>query len=149
MTTKQRKQYLTLHAVRELVRGMAEQRNLHPRVEMLLAQIDIKATRMIESMPITFSDARAFSRAAERLTQSWDGDDSRHTPEAFISIALTLVADQVAAIPAKAVSVRNEFSDLEGLLADLYGHFDPEFDDRQASMEGEAVANEYRCLVAV
>jgi hypothetical protein len=150
MTSKQRDQYLTLHAVRELVRGMAEHRSQYAsKTRSSLARIEAKASAMLAALGFpTASDQRVFRAAATRLTAAWTEEGGRHTPAAFVAIALTLVADQRAAIPPKAARVRKEFADLEGMLATLYRHFDPDMEDDAASTEGEAVANEYRALVA-
>jgi hypothetical protein len=150
MTRKQRSQYLTLHAVRELARGMAEQTGLESKTRACLSRINAKSTEMMRTCgDLTAADHRYFIQCADKLRSAWDNDgDQMHTPSAFVSIALTLVADQVAAIPAKATKVRREFATLEGMLATLYSHFDPEFADTTASKQGEAVANDYRALVA-
>lgn len=149
MTTKKRKQYLTLHAVRELARGMREQQGLSPRADMLLSQINCRTTAMLDALgEITTADSRVFRAAADSLIAAWSDDGDRHTPAEFVAIGLTLVADQYAAIPAKAVRARQDFSDLEGLLALLYEQFDEGMTDMVASKRGEAVAVEYRSLVA-
>lgn len=150
MTSKQRKQYMTLHAVRELVRGMAEHKqDFERKTQLSLERIERKVTGMLEALgEPTVTDWAYFTKAANRLRAKWDGEDEGHTYAAFVAIALTLVADQCALIPPKAVKVRKEFSDLEGMLATLYGHFDPELENMAASKEGEGVADEYRKLVA-
>lgn len=150
MTRKQRAQYLTLHAVREMVRGMAEQTGMARKTRASLSRIRARTTEMMRACgEMTEADARYFSRAANKLVAAWQHDGDRgYTPEAFVAIGLTLVADQCAAIPKTATQVRKSFTDLEGMLATLYSHFDPDLKDHEASKQGEAVANEYRALVA-
>ncbi|XXJ19880.1 hypothetical protein ACR42D_10115 [Desulfovibrio caledoniensis] len=150
MTRRQRSQYLTLHAVRELVQGMAEQTGLEPKTRASLARIRAKATAMLRACgEITEADARYFRECVDKLLAAWSGDgNTRHTPAAFVAIGLTLVADQVAAIPTKAAKVRADFQSLEGMLATLYSHFDPDLKDLAASKEGESIANDYQALVA-
>lgn len=150
MTSKQRQQYLTLHAVRELVRGMAEHRTQYARkTRGSLERIEAKVSLMLPAMgPLTAADIRYFSSAAAKLRAAWTDEGDNYTPAAFVAIALTLIADQCAMIPAKAASVRRDFADLEGMLSTLYRHFDPDMTDTEANATGEAVAVEYRALVA-
>lgn len=150
MTTKQRRQYLTLHAVRELVRGMGEHRQCFERkTRESLRRIERRTTSMIEALgQPTRSDYAHFAKAADKLRSTWTDENPRHSQAAFVAIGLSLVADQRAEIPRKAAQVRKEFADLEGMLATLYKHFDPDYEDMAATNEGEAVANEYRMLVA-
>ncbi|WP_018123870.1 hypothetical protein [Desulfovibrio oxyclinae] len=150
MTTKQRRQYLTLHAVRELVRGMGEHRQcFEKKTRESLRRIERRVTAMIEALgQPTRSDQACFARAADKLNSAWVDEGGGHSQAAFVAIGLALVAEQRAEIPAKAAKARQEFADLEGMLATLYRHFDPDYEDMVASDEGEAVAREYRQLVA-
>jgi len=151
MTTKKRRQYLTLHAVRELVRGMNEHRLDFPRnTRSSIARIEKRCTEMIDKLgEPTITDIMTFKRAGDRLRNTWkEEDSSNHTPAAFVAIGMTLVADQLALIPKKALFARQCFETLEGMLCTLYKHFDPEMEDMKASKEGELVAAEYKLLVA-
>jgi hypothetical protein len=149
MTRKQRRQYLTLHSVRELVRGLAAQPRLESKTRKSLARLEAKCTAMLDAFTeFTTADHRYFVQCADNLYRAWEKDEETHSYKAFVNIGMTLVADQVAAIPAKAESVRREFQDLEGMLFTLYQHFDPEVEDSQAMNEGEAVAQDFQNLVA-
>lgn len=150
MTSKQRRQYLVLHAVREQVRGMAEHWSQWPRkTKQSIARIEARTSTMLEALgKPTYADMRAFGDAARKLRTAWNGEGENCTPAAFVAISLALVADCRAAIPAKAARVREEFATLEGMLATLYQHFDPEMTDAHAADEGESIATEYRAIVA-
>ena len=151
MTTKQRRQYLVLHAVRELVRAMAEHGTDYERkTRKALDRIEGRVSGMLDALGrLTAADSRYFIVAAHNLRTAWTSPDGdRYTPAAYVAIALTLVADQFSAIPPRAEHARREFATLEGMIATLYQHFDPEMQDNAASEAGERVAEQYRHLTA-
>jgi len=149
MTRKQRRQYLTLHSVRELVRGLAAQPGLKSKTRKSLSRIETKCTVMLAAFTdFTAADHRYFVQCANNLYRAWEKDEDTHSYRAFVNIGMTLVADQVAALPATAAGVRREFQELEGMIFTLYQHFDPEVEDVQAMGEGEAVALDFQKLVA-
>jgi len=145
MTRNQRRQYLTLHVVRELCRGMKEHGNIPDKSRKSIDRIINKANGLMAGLgTVTPADARHFYRAAEKLRK----DDQEYVSQAaFVGIALASVADTVRDIPQKATA-RAEYEQLEGMLFTLYRHFDPSVEDNEAADTGEAIAQEYRALVA-
>ena len=149
MTSRQRNQYLTLHVVRELCAGMLQTGQLEKKSRDSLRRITARVEQMIEHLgQPTPTDARAFRESADRLNAAWNGDEAPISRPAFVSIAMCAVADQVKALPRKAVKARKEFLELEGMLFTLYKHFDPDVEDTEAMDEGEEIANEYQRLAA-
>jgi len=140
-----------LYAVQSLIETMWEdKKEWQSKTRKQLKRIKQDVSDMISGYGYpTVSDWMVFKRAANRLSFGWsEHDGSKHGPAAFVCIAITLVADQVSLIPKKAKYTRAPFERLEGMLATLYRHFDPDYEDGVSSMQGEAVAKEYRFLVA-
>lgn len=139
---------MVLHAVREMACGMRETGQLASKSRGSVDRIIRRVNDEIKALPpISEADARAFIRAADTLLREWK-EDEQMSRQAFVCVALTIIADFRAGLPPKAFSVAKACEDIESMLFTLYGHFDADQEDEQAMDQGVQISNEYRAVVA-
>ena len=146
--------YLVLMAVQNICEGMqrtdatAKDSNtpedrLHPNsrasIKRILAKIQ---DAMPTYQPKTASDGRFMMDVATKLRIMWADDESIPRP-AFVAVALNLVVDHKETLPQNATNARALLDSLEGMLATLYSHMDPDNEALDDMNHGEKLAREY------
>jgi len=154
MSRSKRNTYLALMVVKNICKGMqrtdAEAKAtrkhedlLHPNSRASIKRILAKIEAEMPAYKIqTASDSRFMRAAADKLHTMWKDDEIIPRP-AFVAVALNLVVDHKAALPQNATKAIALFDSLEGMLATLYSHMDPDNEAIDDMNHGEKLAREY------
>lgn len=154
MSKSKRNSYMVLRVVLNVCEGLqrtdAHAKATNDQEGRLLPKSRESVKRIIAKVQASFpdfatktaSDGRYLMNVATKLKTMWS-DDEYIPRAAFIALALNMVVDHKNTLPHNATKARALFDTLEGMIATLYSHTDPNNEAIDHMNHGERMAREY------